>query len=185
MTRTLDRNRKHFFWPKMRTTIENHNRQCDISVQRKAPAPTANNGMDPTQTLEVSEPFTFWALDYMGPLPEGSRGNKDILVLMDHFTKWCEAFTTSDKKSATVAKILVNRVFSRFGPPVVLHSDQEANFESTIMHEVCNIMGITKSITTAYHVQVERQNRTLQGILAAFCTTTLVRRSLFKLLHTN
>ena len=70
VTRTLDRIRKHFFWPKMRTTIENYIRQCDICVQRKAPAPTANNGTGPIQTLEVSEAFTFWALDYMGPLQE-------------------------------------------------------------------------------------------------------------------
>jgi hypothetical protein len=42
------------------------------------------------------------------------------------------------------------------------------------MHEVCDIMGITKTRTTAYHPQcdgqVERQNRTLQDMLVAFCT---------------
>ena len=93
---------------------------------------------------------------------------------MDHFTKWCEAFPTPDQKASTVAKILVDRVFSRFGLPVVLHSDQGANFESTLMHEVCDVMGITTTRTTAYHPQcdgqVERQNRTLQDMLAAFCT---------------
>ena len=110
----------------------------------------------------------------MEPLPETRRGNKHILVLMDHFTKWCEAFPTADQKAPTVAKILVDRVFSRFGPSTVLHSDQGANFESSLMHEVCDIMGITKTRTTAYHPQcdghIERQNRTLQDMLAAFCT---------------
>ena len=95
-----------------------------------------------------------------------------ILVLMDHFTKWCEAFPTPDQKASTVTKILVDRVFSRFSPPVVLHSDQGANVESTLMHEVCDVMGITKTRTTAYHPQcdgqVERQNRTLQDILQHF-----------------
>ena len=42
------------------------------------------------------------------------------------------------------------------------------------MHEVCDVMGITKTRTTAYHLQcdgqVERQNRTLQDMLVAFCT---------------
>ena len=174
VTRTLDRIRKRFFWPNMRKTVENYIRQCDTCAKRKAPAPTANNGTAPLQSLQVSEPFTFWALDYMGPLPETHCGNKHILVLMDHFTKWCEAFPTPDQKASTIAKILVDRVFSRFGPPVVLHSDQGANFKSTLMHEVCDVMGITKTRTTAYHPQcdgqVERQNRTLQDMLAAFCT---------------
>ena len=71
-----------------------------------------------------------------------------------------------------MADILVNRVFSRFGPPTIIHSDQGRNFESNLMQEVCSLMGIHKSRTTAYHPQrdgqVERQNRTLQEMLAAF-----------------
>jgi hypothetical protein len=42
------------------------------------------------------------------------------------------------------------------------------------MLEVCDVMGITKTRTTAYHPQcdgqVERQNRTLQDMLVSFCT---------------
>jgi hypothetical protein len=55
--------------------------------KRKTPALTASNGTAPLQSLQVSEPFTFWDLDYMGPLPETNRGNKHVLVLMDHFTE--------------------------------------------------------------------------------------------------
>ena len=60
----------------------------------------------------------------MGPLPETIRGNKHLLVVMDHFTKWCEVFPTQNQRANTVAGILVNRVFSRFGPPTIIHSDQ-------------------------------------------------------------
>ena len=173
VTRTLDRIRKRFFWPNMQKSVENYICQCDACLQRKSPQ-IISNGSAPLQSIEVSEPFTCWALGYMGPLPETGRGNRHILVLMDHFTKWCEAFPTPDQKAPTVAKLLVDKVFSGFGPPVVLHSDQGANFESTLMREVWDVMGITKTRTTAYHPQcdgqVERQNRTLQDMLSAFCT---------------
>ena len=104
-------------------------------------------------------------------MSETSRGNKHILVVMDHFTKWCEAFLTKDQKASTVANLLVSKVFSRFGPPLVLHSDQGSNLKSALTHEICN-MGITKTRTTAYHPsgdgQVERQNRTLQDMLSNY-----------------
>ena len=109
-------------------------------------------------------------------MPETTQGSRHILVMMDHFSKWCEAFPTRDPKASNVAKIFVARVFSRFGPPAVLHSDQGRNFDTTLMHEIYGIMGIKKSRATAYHpqgdAQVERQNRTLQEIIANFVPRT-------------
>ena len=67
-------------------------------------------------------------MDYMGPLPETAWGHKHILVVMDHFTKWCEAFPAKDQKASTVAEMLVSEVLNRFGPPTVIHSDQGRNF---------------------------------------------------------
>ena len=123
------------------------------------------------QPIEVNEPFVFWAIDYIGPLPETARGNKQSLVVMDHFIRWCEVFPTQNQRASTVVDILCNRVLSRFGPPTIIHSGQGRIFESKLMQEVCSLMGIHKSRTNAYHPQcdgqVERQNRTLQEMLAA------------------
>lgn len=60
--------------------------------------------------------------------------------------------------------------FSRFGPPAVLHSDQGRNFESILLHETCNIMGITKTRTTSYRPQCDGQTewRNVQAMLSAF-----------------
>ena len=49
---------------------------------------------------------------------------------------------------------------------------KEQTSKVTLMHQVCDVMGISKTRTTAYHPrcdgQVERQNKTLQDMLAAF-----------------
>ena len=71
-------------------------------------------------------------MDFMAPLLETGRGNKHLLVVMDHVTKWCELFPTKDEKAHAVALILVSTTFSRFGPPSVLHSDQGRNFERSL-----------------------------------------------------
>ena len=122
--------------------------------------------------IQVSEPFVFWAMDYMGPLSETCGGNKHLLVVMDHFTTWCEIFPTPDRKARMVAQTLVSSLFGSFGPPQIIHSEQGRIFEIHLMHEICQIMGTHKSRTTAYHPQcdglVERQNRTIQDMLSAF-----------------
>ena len=169
LRRTLQRAKERFFWPRMSARITDYINSCSTCAQNKA---TSANSQAPLQSIDVSEPFVFWAMDYMGPLPETARGNRHLLVVMDHFTKWSEVFPTKDQKASTVAEILVSKVFSRFGPPFVIHSDQGSNFESNLMKEICSLMGIHKSRTSTYlpqgDGQVERHNRTIQDILASY-----------------
>eukprot|EP00112_Aurelia_sp_Birch-Aquarium-sp1_P024071 Seg7444.1 transcript_id=Seg7444.1/GoldUCD/mRNA.D3Y31 product="Protein NYNRIN" protein_id=Seg7444.1/GoldUCD/D3Y31 len=116
--RTLRRARERFYWPKMAVQITDFVKSCMVCAQSKL---DPDHRKAPLQSIEVNEPFVFWAMDYMGPIQETARGSKHLLVMMDHSTKWCEVFPTKDQKASTVAEILVSRVFSRFGPPNVLH----------------------------------------------------------------
>jgi transposase InsO family protein len=105
------------------------------------------------------------ATDILGPLPETPSGNSYVLVVADYFTRWVEAFPIPNQEATTVARKLVNEVFCHFSPPEQLHSDQGRQFESLLLAEVCRLLGIQKTRTTAYHPQsdglVERWNRTL------------------------
>ena len=106
------------------------------------------------------------------PLPLSSGGNRYLLVVSDYFTKWAEAIPLPDQKASTTARALVNTVILRFGMPLTIHSDQGRNFESTVIKEVCNLLGITRTRTTPYHPQgdglVERLNRTLINALSKY-----------------
>ena len=169
VNRSVSKARERFFWPQMQESVQLFIKNCPECNQIKD---SHRLTKAPLQSIKVREPFVVWAMDYMGPIKETDRGNKHIFVLMDHYTKWCEAFPTKDQNASTVAHVLMSCVFSRFGPPTVLHSHQGRNFDSTLMHEVYNLMGIKKTRTTAYHPQcdglVERQNHTLQNILSSF-----------------
>eukprot|EP00731_Ephydatia_muelleri_P018300 Em0011g340a len=95
------------------------------------------------------------------------RGNRYVLVVGDYFTKWMEAYPMPNMEAGTVANVFVHHFVSRFG---VLHTDQGRHFESTLMKEVCQLLGIVKTRTTPYHPQsdglVERFNRTLLNLLS-------------------
>ena len=56
----------------------------------------------------------------------------------------------------------------RFGVPDSIHTNQELNFIAKIMKEICSLLDIKKTRTTAYHPQsdsvVERFKRNVLGI---------------------
>ena len=109
-------------------------------------------------------------MDILGPLPLTERGNKYVLVCSDYFTKWVEAIPLKNQEAVTIADALIENVFSRFGMPLELHSDQGRNFESVIIKIVCQKMGIHKTRTTPYRPQsdghVKRYNKSLLDALS-------------------
>ena len=104
-------------------------------------------------------------------VPVSKSNNRYLLVVQDYFTKWVEAIPMPDQTSLRISTELV-KLFSMFGCPSILHSDQGRNFESTILIQTLQAFGVTKSRTTAYHPQcdgmVERFNRTLLQLLRSY-----------------
>jgi len=82
-----------------------------------------------------------------------SSGNRYLLVVVDCFTKWVEAFTLRNPRAKTIAKIFVNEVISRHSVSLELHTDQGRNFESKIFQELMCLLRIKKTRTTPLHPQ--------------------------------
>ena len=61
--------------------------------------------------------------------------------------------------------------------PLELHSDQGRNVDGEVMREVCGILGIRKTHTTAYRPQgnaiTERENAVIKAMLAAYVNIRL------------
>jgi hypothetical protein len=85
---------------------------------------------------------------------------------MDYFTKWPEVYAIPNQEAATVAETLVANFFCRFGIPRELHSDQGRNFESRLLQEVLQCLGVSKMRTMPLHPQsddmVERYIKTIK-----------------------
>ena len=118
----------------------------------------------------VGTPFERVALDVLGPLLTSESGNKHILLIIDYFTRWPEAYSLPNQEATTVAEVVTKEYVCRYGFPLELHSDQGRNFESQVFQEMCHLLGIRKTRTTPLHPQsdgmVEQMNRTLEAQLS-------------------
>ena len=61
-----------------------------------------------------------------------SNGNKVILLIEDHFTKWYEAVPLPDQQATTMATALIEHWICRLGCLYSIHGDQRRNFESKL-----------------------------------------------------
>lgn len=162
---TRKRIQQRYFWPDMNKDINLWSKTCiqcqKQKVTRHTRSPVSNIPIPPGRFLHIHT-------DLVGPLPY-SDGNIYILTVIDRFSRWIEAFPLPDQTAATVAKTLVSQYVSRFGCPERITTDQGTQFESQLMNEVYNLLGITRKRTTAYHPQsnglVERIHRQLKAAL--------------------
>jgi hypothetical protein len=60
--------------------------------------------------------FESIAIDVAGPFPLRNQRNRYLLIAMDYFTKWPEAYAIPNKEASTIAEALVTGVTQCPGP---------------------------------------------------------------------
>lgn len=159
--------RRRFFWMGCRRSVKNFCAACAVCSKRDGTGIRIHAELQPSHP---GAPFNRVGLDILGPFPRSTLNNRYVLVLMDYFTKWPEAIPVPNQTAETVAEALVANVFSRFGTPGEIHTDQGRNFESRLFKEVLSRLGVKRTRSTPLHPQscglVERFNRTLTDGIA-------------------
>lgn len=160
---------QHFFWYEMMEDIVLWCNRCEVCAKTKTPA---KKPKAPLGKLGIGAPWDRLGIDILGPFPESEKGNRYILVVTDHFSKWVELFAVPNQSASTCADILVNEVIARFGCPYEILTDQGRNFESKIFTELCELLEIRKKRTSPANPkcngQTERFNRTLVRMIKAY-----------------
>ena len=164
--KTLDRLQQQMYWVNMARYVEQYCRECTKCQQSKLSMPQRA----PLTSLPIGRPWQMVEVDIL-EVPLSTNNNRYLLVVQDYYTKWAEAVPLPDQTAARITGELI-KVFSIFGHPEILHSDQGRNFESSILAQTLEAFGVHKSRTTPYHPQgdgmVERFNRSLLQLLRAY-----------------
>ena len=157
--------RQRFYWPWMQSDIEDFiGNRCQCIKQWRPVSHTR----DPLKPIVTTAPFEMVSIDFMH-LEKCSGGYEYILVIVDHFTHYCQAYATRNKSARTAAEILYNEFIARFGFPSKVHHDQGADFENKLFHRLEELCDVIHSRTTPCRSggngQVRRFNRTLLSML--------------------
>ena len=86
-----------------------------------------------SSTYDTYSGYTSSTICYYGLLDNRkAMGYENILIIIDHFTKFAQAYPTKNQKAVTTAKLVLDFI-RRYGFPEIFHSDQGQNFVGKVM----------------------------------------------------
>ena len=166
--KTLGVIRQRYFWDTLIKDVHKYVNSC-VHCQMRKPG---HRIRAPLLPIPVTGLFDRIAIDFCGPFHVTKSGNSYVLVITEYLSKFAWAFPTKNMTAITVANILFEHIFTNYGFPNVILSDQGPCFNSQIMREFCRFFDVSKRFGTAYRPQtqgiVEKFNSTLLGMLSMF-----------------
>ncbi|GFX77511.1 retrovirus-related Pol polyprotein from transposon 297 [Trichonephila clavipes] len=111
-------------------------------------------------------------LDLLDPYPASRPERyKFLLVISDHFTKWCELIPLRKASGQAIANALFDNYIARYGAPISLISDNGPQFISDVFEHLSHRLDIKHMKTVTYRPQAnltERVNRNLVQMIVSF-----------------
>lgn len=164
--KTFDSIKQKYYWQNLFKEIHSYVGDCVLCKTR-----SLQKVKQPLQETDIPPyPFAKISLDLSGPYVQSLSGNKYIIAFVDWFSGWPEAFPVKDKSAQTVAQLLIEEIFPRFGCPLAIVTDNGTENCNKIVEEALKILKIDHILTSVYHPQsnakVERFHRTMHDILS-------------------
>ena len=138
---TLSLLQEHYWWPGMANQVRQSIRAFTQCLQYEGGFPKA-----PLHSIVATAPLDLLHVDFTSIEttlePNQLPRVANVLVFQDHFMKHMLAHVTTDQTAKTIAKFLYIGYISIIGAPVRLLSVRGTSFMSSVIEEMCKIIGI-------------------------------------------
>ena len=108
----------------------------------------------PLQVVEIpNRLFDKIAIDLITECKTSTSGNKHILTIIDHLSRWPGAYPIPDKSADTIVSTFINKYLPVHMCPRYILSDNGTEFKNNLMDQVLQKLGIDRIFSSPYHPQ--------------------------------
>ena len=162
--------KQKYYWPLMYSQLRELVLGCQDCQQAKKQTKEKKAPMRPLPVVPIFERIH---CDLLGPVTKSVDGYQYILLVVDSFSRFPEAFPLKTQKAEEVAEALYS-VICRWGAPTSILSDNGRNFVSKLCKVLFDLFKIKHLRTSAYHPQCnsacENINRTILQSFRLYCS---------------
>ncbi|KAK3918278.1 Gag-Pol polyprotein [Frankliniella fusca] len=166
VAKTLGHLNRFFWWPGMSTDVAAKISKCEKCLKYKGPI---KKGKAPLKIFQDGVLHGRWHVDVCD-MPATADGYRYLLVAIEAFSGWPVMVPMKKQNAETIARALIEHVFSVYGAPISILTDQGRAFESELFKEIMDLYQIRKLRTSGYHPsangKAERWIRTLKKNIA-------------------
>ena len=168
--RTISLLTPEYWWAGLYADVAMFVQACTICDRVKASFSAKSPVLHP---LPIRGMFYRWSCDLAGPLPTTRlTGNRFIMVMIEHFSKWLELVPLTQKTARFTAAAFKDCVLSRYGAPAECLTDQGTEFRGEFQALLDEAL-IDHRRTSRDHPQAdglaERMVQTVKQALRKFC----------------
>ena len=138
------------WWPIVFADANEYVKHCD-QCQRTKPPITSDNM--PLRPVMAARAFAKWGIYFVVPIkpPACHTHAEYIIVATDYLTKWVEAKATVKNDARTTPKFLYEYVFTRYGLPIEIVSDQGVHFINDVIEFLLEEFMVIHRRSAPYH----------------------------------
>ncbi|GKU96257.1 hypothetical protein SLEP1_g9509 [Rubroshorea leprosula] len=134
-----------YYWPNMQEDAKRFVQKCQFFAH------LTHQPVEELTNMVTPWPFAQWGIDLLSLFIKAVGGATHLVVSVDYFTKWVEAWPLSCLTSRRIKDFLFRSVICRYGIPNQAIANNGPQFNCNSFKDFCSNYGIKLVFTSVYH----------------------------------